>query len=74
MRRFPWQTGKQRGMDLETRINLLRCGSRHDPDADCQAMLLDNVDGQHSSDGVDGDGERADDGARERAIFMEKCP
>ena len=72
MRRFPWQTGKQRGMDLETRINLLRCGSRHDPDADCQAMLLDNVDGQHSSDGVDGDGERTtgDDGAREREPFL----
>ena len=72
MRRFPWQTGKQRGMDLETRINLLRCGSLHDPDADCQAMLLDNVDGQHSSDGVDGDGERTtgDDGAREREPFL----
>ena len=73
MRQFPWQTGNQRGMDLETCINLSRCSSRRDPDSDCQAVLLDDVDGQHSSDGVDGDEERTT-GERERAIFMEKCP
>ena len=58
-------------MDLETCINLSRCSSRRDPDSDCQAVLLDDVDGQHSSDGVDGDEERTTGRERESHFYGE---